>query len=62
MCHKRCVNALDQYWDKLQAIIWPRFEYLFKLNMQSIRDCDPSKFNKETGPHYVCMTLKKNIL
>lgn len=53
MCHKRCVPALDKYWDSLQAIIWPRFELVFRLNIQSIHDCDPSKFNKELGPHYV---------
>lgn len=53
MCHKRCVNALDKYWDTLQSAIWPRFEFLFRLNIQSIRDCDPTKFSKETGPHYV---------
>uniref|UniRef100_T1H354 Vps52 C-terminal domain-containing protein n=1 Tax=Megaselia scalaris TaxID=36166 RepID=T1H354_MEGSC len=53
MCHKRCVPALDKYWDSLQNSIWPRFEYVFRLNIQSIRDCDPTKFNKEMGPHYI---------
>jgi hypothetical protein len=54
MCHKRCVNALDKYWDTLQSTLWPRFETLFRMNIQSIRDCDPTKFNsKETGPHYI---------
>lgn len=53
MCHKRCVPALDSYWDTLQSIILPRFEYVFRLNINSIRDCDPTKFNREMGPHYV---------
>lgn len=53
LCHKRCVPALDKYWDTQQATIWPRFEYIFRLNIQSIRDCDPTKFPKELGPHYV---------
>ncbi|XP_054742475.1 vacuolar protein sorting-associated protein 52 homolog [Anastrepha obliqua] len=53
MCHKRCVPALDKYWDSLQATIWPRFDHVFRLNIQSIRDCDPTKFNKEMGPHYI---------
>ncbi|KAI4484584.1 PREDICTED: vacuolar protein sorting-associated protein 52 homolog [Polistes canadensis] len=52
-CHKRAVPALDKYWDHLTKIIWPRFEFIFQLNIQSIKDCDPSKFNKETGPHYI---------
>ncbi|KAH8411967.1 hypothetical protein KR222_004316, partial [Zaprionus bogoriensis] len=56
MCHKRCVPALDKYWDSLQAVIWPRFEHVFRLNIQSIHDCDPTKFNKEMGPHYVSHT------
>lgn len=55
MCHKRCVPALDKYWDSLQAVIWPRFELVFRLNTASIRECDPTKFNKELGPHYVCI-------
>ncbi|XP_069688435.1 vacuolar protein sorting-associated protein 52 homolog isoform X2 [Periplaneta americana] len=53
MCHKRAVPALDRFWDTLQAVIWPRFEYIFRLNIQSIKDCDPTKFNKELGPHYI---------
>lgn len=53
MCHKRCVPALDRYWDTMQSIIWPRFEVVFRSNIQSIRDCDPTKFSKEKGPHYI---------
>lgn len=53
LCHKRCVNALDKYWDTLQSCLWPRFEFVFRLNIQSIRDSDPTKFSKETGPHYI---------
>nr|CAD7257381.1 unnamed protein product [Timema shepardi] len=53
MCHKRAVPALDHYWDSLQSLIWPRFEYVFRLNIQSIKDCDPTKFSKEMGPHYI---------
>ncbi|XP_072749370.1 vacuolar protein sorting-associated protein 52 homolog [Anoplolepis gracilipes] len=53
MCHKRAVPALDKYWETLTAIIWPRFQMVFQLNIQSIKDCDPLKLNKETGPHYI---------
>jgi hypothetical protein len=53
MCHKRCVPALDDYWDCLERIILSRFEYVFRLNIASIRDCDPTKFNLEMGPHYI---------
>ncbi|GBP60900.1 Vacuolar protein sorting-associated protein 52 homolog [Eumeta japonica] len=54
MCHKRAVSALDSYWDSLQATFWPRLEYVLKLNIQSVKDCDPAKLsNKELGPHYI---------
>lgn len=53
LCHKRCVPALDKYWDSLQGVIWPRFETIFRTNIQSIRDCDPTKFTKSLGPHFV---------
>ncbi|KAL1491499.1 hypothetical protein ABEB36_012088 [Hypothenemus hampei] len=53
MCHKRCVPALDDYWDTLESILLPRFEYILRLNINSIRDCDVTKFNLEKGPHYI---------
>lgn len=53
MCHKRCVPALDDYWENLEKCLLPRFEYIVKLNVNSIRDCDVTKFNLEKGPHYI---------
>ncbi|XP_014253461.1 vacuolar protein sorting-associated protein 52 homolog [Cimex lectularius] len=53
LCHKRAVPALDDYWDSLQSIIWPRFEHVFRLNIKSIKDCETSKFGKEMKPHYI---------
>ncbi|CAH4005111.1 vacuolar protein sorting-associated protein 52 homolog isoform X1 [Pieris brassicae] len=54
MCHKRAVAALDSYWDSLLSTFWPRLEYVLKLNIQSVRECDPGKLaNKELGPHYI---------
>ncbi|CAH1388423.1 unnamed protein product [Nezara viridula] len=53
LCHKHAVPALDAYWDELLEILWPRFEYVFRLNIHSIKECDPTKFNKETKPHYI---------
>ncbi|XP_043261142.1 vacuolar protein sorting-associated protein 52 homolog isoform X2 [Colletes gigas] len=52
-CHKRAVPALDKYWDNMTSVIWPRFECVFQMNIQSIKDCDPLKLNKESGPHYI---------
>ncbi|VEN56786.1 unnamed protein product [Callosobruchus maculatus] len=54
MCHKRCVPALDQYWERLEKeVLLPRFEFIVRLNIQSIRDCDVTRFNLELGPHYI---------
>ncbi|KAI5742699.1 hypothetical protein M8J77_010274 [Diaphorina citri] len=47
----RAVPALDTYWEHLQKILWPRFEYVFELNIQSVRDCDPSRYSKDMRPH-----------
>lgn len=54
LMHKREVPALDKYWEALLHILWPRFEYILQLNIQSIRDCDPQKFtNIDKRPHYI---------
>lgn len=55
MCHKRAVPALDFYFESLANILWPRFEYLVQANIQSVRDCDPSRLysNIDTRPHYI---------
>lgn len=55
LCHKRAVPALDFYYESLISILWPRFEYLVQANIQSVRDCDPSRLYShiDTRPHYV---------
>lgn len=53
ICHKRVVPALDKYWSNMTSVIWPRFEYVFQLNIHSVKYCDPMKLMKETGPHYI---------
>ncbi|XP_033763726.1 vacuolar protein sorting-associated protein 52 homolog [Pecten maximus] len=51
---KRSVPALDRYWEALQQMMWPRFEYILDLNIQSVRDCDPQKFGHiDNRPHYI---------
>ncbi|CAH0558360.1 unnamed protein product [Brassicogethes aeneus] len=53
MCHKRCVPALDDYWEFLEKILLSRFQHIINLNVQSIKDFDILKFSKEMGPHYI---------
>jgi hypothetical protein len=44
------------------ALFFFRFEYIFRLNIQSVKDCDPTKFSKEMGPHYVsCIIIKVEL-
>lgn len=54
LAHKRAVPALDQYYDSMSEIIWPRFSYIFDLHLRSISDCDIKKLGvSDTRPHFV---------
>ncbi|XP_064407979.1 vacuolar protein sorting-associated protein 52 homolog isoform X2 [Latimeria chalumnae] len=51
---KRNIPAVDKYWDTLLEILWPRFEHILELNIQSIRTTDPQKLGcLDTRPHYI---------
>ncbi|KAH1182856.1 hypothetical protein KIL84_004348 [Mauremys mutica] len=51
---KRNVPAIDKYWDTLLEILWPRFEYILELNIQSIQNTDPQRLGfLDTRPHYI---------
>ncbi|XP_057257173.1 vacuolar protein sorting-associated protein 52 homolog, partial [Pezoporus wallicus] len=51
---KRNVPAADRYWDALLELLWPRFELLLELHIQSIRSADPQRLGGlETRPHYI---------
>ncbi|XP_029441038.1 vacuolar protein sorting-associated protein 52 homolog [Rhinatrema bivittatum] len=51
---KRNIPAVDKYWDTLLEILWPRFEFILELNIQSIRNTDPQKLGfLDTRPHYI---------
>uniref|UniRef100_A0A4W3J8D7 Vacuolar protein sorting-associated protein 52 homolog n=1 Tax=Callorhinchus milii TaxID=7868 RepID=A0A4W3J8D7_CALMI len=51
---KRNIPSVDRYWGTLLDILWPRFEHVLELNIQSIRNTDPQKLGAlDTRPHYV---------
>uniref|UniRef100_H9G6Y6 Vacuolar protein sorting-associated protein 52 homolog n=1 Tax=Anolis carolinensis TaxID=28377 RepID=H9G6Y6_ANOCA len=51
---KRNVPAIDKYWDTLLEMLWPRFEHILELNIQSIQNTDPQKLGfLDTRPHYI---------
>lgn len=51
---KRDVPALGRYWDTIDAMLWPRFEHVVKLNTQSIKNCDVNSLATiDVRPHYI---------
>uniref|UniRef100_A0A4W4E2R5 Vacuolar protein sorting-associated protein 52 homolog n=2 Tax=Electrophorus electricus TaxID=8005 RepID=A0A4W4E2R5_ELEEL len=51
---KRNVPALDRYWEAVLEMLWPRFELILEMNIQSIRNTDPQKLGVlDTRPHYI---------
>ncbi|XP_015793928.1 vacuolar protein sorting-associated protein 52 homolog [Tetranychus urticae] len=54
LSHKRAVPALDNYWESMVEILWPRFETIFQMQIQSVKNCDPEKLgNCDSRPHYI---------
>ncbi|XP_058864874.1 vacuolar protein sorting-associated protein 52 homolog [Acipenser ruthenus] len=51
---KRNIPAIDKYWETVLEILWPRFELILELNIQSIRNTDPQRLGTlDTRPHYI---------
>ncbi|XP_059173916.1 vacuolar protein sorting-associated protein 52 homolog [Physella acuta] len=51
---KRNIPALDRYWDSILNYLWPRFEHIVSMNIQSVRECEPSKLGHiDNRPHYI---------
>ncbi|KAI4900822.1 hypothetical protein NFI96_026832 [Prochilodus magdalenae] len=51
---KRNIPALDKYWEAVLEMLWPRFELILEMNIQSIRNTDPQKLGVlDTRPHYI---------
>uniref|UniRef100_A0A8C7HDK1 Vacuolar protein sorting-associated protein 52 homolog n=1 Tax=Oncorhynchus kisutch TaxID=8019 RepID=A0A8C7HDK1_ONCKI len=51
---KRAIPALDKYWEAVLELLWPRFELILEMNIQSIRNTDPQKLGVlNTRPYYI---------
>ncbi|XP_036827517.1 vacuolar protein sorting-associated protein 52 homolog isoform X3 [Oncorhynchus mykiss] len=51
---KRAIPALDKYWEAVLELLWPRFELILEMNIQSICNTDPQKLGVlDTRPHYI---------
>jgi len=54
MCREKLVPAMESYWDSMNSQLWPRLQHVTKLNVQSIKECDPQKMKiLDLRPHYV---------
>ncbi|GJP63065.1 hypothetical protein CLOP_g20139, partial [Closterium sp. NIES-67] len=50
----RKVNCLDQYFDKVNLLLWPRFKLVFDLHLGSLRQANPrALWEQDVHPHYV---------
>uniref|UniRef100_A0A3B1IL70 Vacuolar protein sorting-associated protein 52 homolog n=1 Tax=Astyanax mexicanus TaxID=7994 RepID=A0A3B1IL70_ASTMX len=60
---KRNIPALDKYWEVVLEMLWPRFELILEMNIQSIRNTDPQKLGVlDTRPHYITGRYCLNLL
>nr|XP_027194537.1 vacuolar protein sorting-associated protein 52 homolog isoform X2 [Dermatophagoides pteronyssinus] len=51
---KREVLVLNHYWENVVKTIWPQFEQVFLMHIESIKFCDLNKINTiDTRPHYI---------
>ncbi|KAL4219562.1 Vacuolar protein sorting-associated protein 52 [Mactra antiquata] len=54
MMEKRGVPALERYWESILQKMWPRFEYILLLNIQSVRECVPEKLGHiDVRPNFI---------
>ncbi|EDL06695.1 mCG142042, partial [Mus musculus] len=53
---KRDVPALNRYWEQVLALLWPRFELILEMNVQSVRSTDPQRLGGlDTRPQHIRM-------
>lgn len=54
MARKKKIFVLDPYWDSIVKCLYPRFEKLVQMHINSVKNCDCDKFvNVDTMPHSV---------
>lgn len=50
----RKIPILKVYFERLASMLWPRFEHVFKLHLDSVRSASPSDLGSiDHHPHYV---------
>ncbi|TPX48681.1 hypothetical protein SeMB42_g02918 [Synchytrium endobioticum] len=52
---KRCVPCLESYMNAANMVLWPRFQAIMDMHLESVKRAIPSKLlpSKDVHPHYV---------
>ncbi|TKC49591.1 hypothetical protein EI555_016523, partial [Monodon monoceros] len=47
-------DQAHRYWEQVLTLLWPRFELILEMNVQSVRSTDPQRLGGlDTRPHYI---------
>jgi hypothetical protein len=52
---KRCIPALENFLNAMNLLLWPRFQSIMDMHIDSVKKTQASKLmvNKDVHPHYV---------
>ena len=51
---RRRIPVLDQFFDRISMLLWPRFKQIFDMNLKSVKNANPKKLGPvDLSPHYV---------
>jgi hypothetical protein len=51
---KRKISSLDDYFNQMSLMLWPRYKFLFDQNLESVKTANPtSLLNSERHSHTV---------
>ena len=48
--HRRRIPCLNQYFEHLNMVLWPRFKEIFDVNVEALRQADPRDVLGRQGP------------
>ena len=58
---RRRIPCLDDYFDKIMILLWPKFKIIFDMNLMSIIDCDVQKLlNANSSKTTISASINSN--
>ncbi|CAL5229904.1 g13324 [Coccomyxa viridis] len=51
--NKRRIPCLDDYLDRVNLLLWPRFKVMLDMQLQSMRAYNPANFGQDPGLHFI---------